>query len=469
MKRWVIIFFTAASYFSISSAYADFTKFYLTEDITSAGNILSAVIDGTGLSTVPVSPSEPDRIAIDSLHGKIYWSEPINNRILRADLDGSNIQTIVTITGVFGIALDANAGVLYYSHGVSSRAINKANLDGSSATTIVVTGETTSKIDIAFDVSTQKLFWAEPTNDIIKIANADGTSSTNIVSLGSTAFIDAIAIDEDNDRIYWIDNGNFNISSSNFTGASPTLITSYSSVVLPKGLAIDGLNGPAVFWTESAGIRVNRYDVQGSSNQVLLTSIDGLVKPTGIALLFEQNTPTPVPTPPAEVVPTPPVLTVDPTANEVVATFESYTIDFFFPDGFGNSIQGIGSPSVRYSSTARRSDGVTRRVVSKNNQARFRLPSRSLGASAADSWTIDYRALAVIKRKPSRREAAISKLSQRIKDLKKELFSLDPDDEATRIDIQNQIQTARAKKALAKTRTLIKTQKSDPSSPFTID
>lgn len=466
LTRLALIFTLALS---PTAGNADFIKIYFTENITAAGNILTAIKDGTGLATIPVAPTEPSQIAIDPEGGKIYWSEPTNNRIRRSNLDGTNIETIIVSTNAYGIALEPTSNTLYFSHGASTRFINKAQLDGTNSTSLLTTGEFSEDVDLDIDVNAGKLFWSEPTNDFIRQANLDGSGAGTIINVGSTGFIDGITVDQLNQRIYWLDAGNQNISSATLTGASLVVVTSVSPDGGKNGIAIDGLDGPTVYWTEAAGIRINRHNIATTTTEVILTSIDGLIKPTDIALLFEDTspTPTPTPTPAAEVVPTPPSLSVDPQANEVIATFESFTIDFFFPDGFGNSIQGIGSPKVRYSSTARRSDGVTRRVVSKNNQARFKLPSRSLGASAVETWTIDYRAIAVIKRKPAKGVAAFAKLSHRIKDLKAELVKTNINSE--RIDIQNQIQTARAKKALAKSRTLIKTQTSEPSEPFIID
>jgi hypothetical protein len=68
---------------------------------------------------------------------KVYWSEWGSETIRRADLDGANVETL--ITGLFtpaDIALDLAAGRLYFAN-AGAADIRSANLDGTGMVVLV--------------------------------------------------------------------------------------------------------------------------------------------------------------------------------------------------------------------------------------------------------------------------------------------------------------------------------------------
>ena len=66
----------------------------------------------------------------------IYWVNSGANRIQRADLDGQNIATVINVNnGTTDVAVDATNGKIYWT--VSNDRIRRANIDGSSAEDIV--------------------------------------------------------------------------------------------------------------------------------------------------------------------------------------------------------------------------------------------------------------------------------------------------------------------------------------------
>jgi len=85
-------------------------KIYWTDCGLSEDIIYSANLDGTGIDTV-VTEVDCQFFTIDTLTGKIYWSE--NNNIGCANLDGSERQIVVTGLGNFlmGIGIGYNVPV----------------------------------------------------------------------------------------------------------------------------------------------------------------------------------------------------------------------------------------------------------------------------------------------------------------------------------------------------------------------
>lgn len=92
------------------------------------GSIERSNLDGTGLITIvpPGSTFTPKQLKIDKKNGKLYWADREGMRIMRANLDGSRIETLVeTARGdaarrdarnwCVGIALDLDRGQIYWT------------------------------------------------------------------------------------------------------------------------------------------------------------------------------------------------------------------------------------------------------------------------------------------------------------------------------------------------------------------
>ena len=122
--------------------------------------IQRANLDGSGLETIVTEPqgSQPYGIAIDGRSAKVYWADFTRGKIRRSDLDGSNIEDVVVNPGgnIRSVSVDSSDQTLYYSLSTfdqEARTLNysimRANLDGSAAEAVVTgVGETS---DIALD------------------------------------------------------------------------------------------------------------------------------------------------------------------------------------------------------------------------------------------------------------------------------------------------------------------------------
>jgi hypothetical protein len=103
-------------------------QMYMTGVFT--GQILRANLDGTGLQTLISGLNYPRYMALDLPSGKIYWSGV--GDIGRANLDGSGLEILIPNTNSTGIALDLAHGKMYFNG-------RRANLDGSGEE-ILITG-----------------------------------------------------------------------------------------------------------------------------------------------------------------------------------------------------------------------------------------------------------------------------------------------------------------------------------------
>lgn len=147
-----------------------------------AGRILSANPDGSDLKTlVSEGRKLPDGLAVDVAAGHLYWTNMGNPKmndgsILRSDLDGRNVTTIIAPGGTFTpkqLQIDKLNGKLYWSDREGMR-VMRANLDGSKIETLVDTsrgdplpGADPNKwcVGIAVDADAGKLYWSQKGGD----------------------------------------------------------------------------------------------------------------------------------------------------------------------------------------------------------------------------------------------------------------------------------------------------------------
>ena len=93
------------------------------------GSILRSDLDGKNITTIvpPGGTFTPKQIQIEKRTGKLYWCDREGMRVMRANLDGSNIETLVdTSEGdprpgpdarkwCVGIAVDVDGGKFYWT------------------------------------------------------------------------------------------------------------------------------------------------------------------------------------------------------------------------------------------------------------------------------------------------------------------------------------------------------------------
>src|SRR5215813_8875596 len=111
------------------------------------GRVFSVKPDGTDRKVIATGGRLPDGVAIDVEAGHLYWTNmgvPTRNdgSIERVDLDGRNRTTIIPEGATFTpkqLQLDKKSGKLYWSDREGMR-VMRASLDGSELETLIVNG-----------------------------------------------------------------------------------------------------------------------------------------------------------------------------------------------------------------------------------------------------------------------------------------------------------------------------------------
>src|SRR5881396_4383869 len=145
----------------------------------SGGRIHSANADGSDRKVIVSGARVPDGVVVDVEAGHIYWTNmgvPNQNdgSIERVDLDGQNRVTIIGEGKTFTpkqLHLEKKSGKLYWCDREGMR-VMRANLDGSNIETLVDTGHGDADrldarnwcVGIAVDVNGGKFYWTQKGN-----------------------------------------------------------------------------------------------------------------------------------------------------------------------------------------------------------------------------------------------------------------------------------------------------------------
>jgi DNA-binding beta-propeller fold protein YncE len=279
-----------------------------------AGRVLTSNPDGSDLKTIVSEGRKlPDGIVVDVPAGHIYWTNmgnPIANdgSIDRADLDGSNITNIVPSGGTFTpkqLQLDNKNGKLYWSDREGMR-VMRSNLDGSEIETLVDTSQGDARpgkdarkwcVGIAVDAEGGKFYWTQKGNDNagegrifsanLEIPKGQTPTNRNDVEVLFESLPEPIDLDLDleNRVIYWTDRGDpprgntvnrAPMDAPSGTRKDPEIV--FNHLLEGIGLSLD-LKADRMFLTDLGG-SVYSANLDGSNKKTLFFGQGNL---TGIA------------------------------------------------------------------------------------------------------------------------------------------------------------------------------------------
>jgi streptogramin lyase len=188
----------------------------------------------------------------------VYWASFQDNKIGRANNDGTGVNGSFISTGAGPSAVAVNGSHIYWVNQTGDT-IGRANLDGTGADNNFITGVNAPN---AVAVSNSFLFWSSTSPDRVGRANLDGTSpNPNLIA----GVITPCGVAADSGHLYWTeDNGSpSHIGRSDLNGNSPshTFVT-IPGTSFPCGVAV---NTASIFWTDTGlfggGTNIGRANV----------------------------------------------------------------------------------------------------------------------------------------------------------------------------------------------------------------
>jgi hypothetical protein len=274
-----------------------------------AGHIHSMNTDGSERKTIVTDCHLPDGIVVDIENGHIYWTNMgvpnLNDgSIERADIDGTNRKVIVAKGDTHTpkqIILDKQDRKLYWCDREGMR-VMRCNLDGSQLEALIEAGhgeidssdQTRWCVGLTIDVKREQIYWSQkgPDNaglgrifraniEIPPGQNAANRADIEIFYDGLPEPID-LELDAENRVLYWTDRGDpprgntVNRASVDNKPAEPQIVVSH--LMEGIGIALD-VAGNRMFVTDLAG-SIYSAKLDGSDKKNFLYAQGNL---TGIA------------------------------------------------------------------------------------------------------------------------------------------------------------------------------------------
>ena len=278
----------------------------------SGGLILSLNADGSDMKTIITECRHPDGIVIDVEAGHVYWTNMgvpnLNDgSIERADLDGRNRRMIVPEGGTFTpkqLHLDKKNRKLYWSDREGMR-VMRSNLDGSKIETLVQTGQGEADrldamkwcVGITVDAELGQIYWTQKGPDdaglgrifraSIEIPKSNNAANRNDIEVLFDSLPEPIDLELDlkSRMLYWTDRGDpprgntvnrVPIDMGMKKRQAPEILLTHLQEGI--GIALD-LKGQRMFLTDLGG-SVYSFKLNGSDKKTLLYAQGNL---TGIA------------------------------------------------------------------------------------------------------------------------------------------------------------------------------------------
>ncbi|KAM8793888.1 low-density lipoprotein receptor [Eudromia elegans] len=167
----------------------------------------------------------PDGIALDWVHGNIYWTDSQLGSVSVADGTGARRRTLVREAGSKprAIAVDPLHGFMYWTDWGVSAKIAKGGLNGADRFALV-TESVEWPNGLTLDLPSQRLYWVDSRLHALCSVDADGGNRRTLLS-DARALAHPFAVAVFEDTVFWTDVSSEAIFSANrLTGAGVTRV-----------------------------------------------------------------------------------------------------------------------------------------------------------------------------------------------------------------------------------------------------
>ena len=200
------------------------------------GSIERADLDGTNRKTIVPQGATftPKQLKLDKQGGKVYWCDREGMRVMRASLDGSEIETLVNTSQgdsrpgrdatkwCVGIAVDHDGGKVYWTQKGGDNAnegrIFRANLEipkgqsPANRTDIeLLFGDLPEPIDLDLDLNNRMIYWTDrgnaPKGNTVSRASIDNVGTDQEILVNGLMEGIGLSLDLKNGRMFFGDLG----------------------------------------------------------------------------------------------------------------------------------------------------------------------------------------------------------------------------------------------------------------------
>jgi sugar lactone lactonase YvrE len=252
------------------------------------GQILSANLDGTDIQSIVQRPivhepnyAGPHRLAMDEAQATLYWTDTAEDAVYRTKLGSGVVEPIIQLSENSyprEIELDLGAGKLYWSAGNvgddGNGGIFRSNVDGTNVETLLAD---VSIAGIDLDVAGGQVYFTqfqcESGTGCIRRIDLDGGSLETLVP-NVNGDIDAIEVDAVSGKMYYTDEDNGRFYKANLDGTDVELFVNFDFETAGQGLALDIADGKIYWSTRDQSWTGSEWTAAGSLGRSNLDGTD---------------------------------------------------------------------------------------------------------------------------------------------------------------------------------------------------
>lgn len=178
-------------------------------------SIMRAFLNGSDIQKViDLGLTSPEDIAVDWLGLNIYWTDPVSHRIEVSRLMGRSRRTLLWNEAYepHSIVVDPEEGYIYWSEWGSTNSIKKAAMDGKNQSKLISTDKPANSLTLDYDK--KRLYWTERDTPAIMSSDLNGNDQKIIVKENT---FEPVGLTLYKDLIYWSDNKTGEVFRANKT------------------------------------------------------------------------------------------------------------------------------------------------------------------------------------------------------------------------------------------------------------
>ncbi|KAL0269017.1 UNVERIFIED_CONTAM: hypothetical protein PYX00_010764 [Menopon gallinae] len=225
-------------------------------------------------TVLPLPPMKSARsVDVDAVTGDIYWSDTLEDVIMKASAKGENLESVVTdgLDNADGLAIDSSGRKLYWTD-AGRNSIEVSELDGSNRK-VLIWSELENPRAITLHYELGLMYWSDwGKRARIEHANMDGTDRRTLIS-EKLEWPNGLAVDHAAGRLYWNDGKRKIIESSDLQGQNRRMLV--KDLPHPYGLVI---LGNYLYWTDWKTESIHKANKNnGNDSEVVLKGREGLM------------------------------------------------------------------------------------------------------------------------------------------------------------------------------------------------